>query len=117
MRDLRKLNSYRIAVDIAPLYGDENSHDGGVFVVPHRGTKLRVIAGNGDGWDHLSVSVKNRCPTWEEMEHIKRLFFEPHELAWEYHMPESDHISIHPYTLHIWRKHDFEMPTPPKIMV
>jgi len=45
------------------------------------------------------------------------MFFEDDETCWQYHVPSSDHINIHPYVLHIWRKQDFEMPMPPVEMV
>jgi hypothetical protein len=32
-----------------------------------------VIASDGMGWDHVSVSLKDRCPTWEEMCLVKDL--------------------------------------------
>ena len=39
------------------------------------------------GWDHVSVSFRNRTPTWEEMAEIKKLFFSPEEVCVEYHPP------------------------------
>jgi hypothetical protein len=113
MRDLRELNKYRTS----PSVPTEEEPYGGYFMVSIQGRTLRVVASNDAGWDHVSVSLPNRCPTWLEMDAVKRLFFEPHELCWQYNMPVSDHINIHPYVLHIWRKHDFNMPVPPKIMV
>jgi hypothetical protein len=53
-------------------------------------------------------TAQAQIPNWYE---------KPKEIAWEYHMNEDDHISIHPYVLHIWRKHNFRMPTPPKVFV
>lgn len=93
---------------------------GGFFVVPQpRGPHLKIIAGSGEGWDHVSVSPieRKRCPTWEEMEFVKRLFFKPDETAMQLHVPTSDHISHHPYCLHIWRPHDSLIPLPPSWMV
>jgi len=66
---------------------------------------MRVMASAGMGWDHVSISRQNRCPNWPEMEHIKRLFFRDDETAMQLHVPPSDHISIHPYCLHLWRPH------------
>jgi hypothetical protein len=79
--------------------------------------ELRVIATAGEGWDHVSVSRANRCPNWPEMEQIKRLFFATVETAMQLHVPPSDHISVHPYCLHLWRPHDVEIPRPPSWMV
>lgn len=78
---------------------------------------LRVIAANGDGWDHVSVSTKARCPEWGEMMLVHRLFFAPDEVTVQYGMPVSDHISVHPYVLHLWRPHGVVLPVPPPIMV
>jgi hypothetical protein len=122
MRDLTALDDFRqrtpFVLDQFGDYGDDKS---GAFLIPVPGqsTVLKVLASGHDGWDHISVSVngQGRTPTWAEMEHAKRLFFKKDELAWEYHMNPDDHLSIHPYVLHIWRKHDFEMPLPPKFFV
>lgn len=76
---------------------------------------LRVIASSDSddtGWDHLSVSLYNRCPTWSEMEFIKKLFLGD-VIAYQLHLPSKDHINIHPYVLHIWRPWRKEIPLPP----
>lgn len=76
-----------------------------------------VIVSNQAGWDHLSASLTHRCPRWEEMEYLKRLFFEPDEIAYELHVAESKHINRHPYCLHIWRPQGIKIPLPPEIFV
>lgn len=81
---------------------------------PHPAT---VIFSWGGGWDHVSVSFPNRCPTWEEMREAKRMFFRPEETAWEYHPMESEYVNNHPYCLHIWRYQRPGMPIPPSWMV
>lgn len=96
----------------------------GIFFMPLGAVTAQVIASNGDGWDHISVSIKDshgrdvgRCPIWEEMEEVKRIFFEPHETAMQLHVPPSDHISRHPWVLHLWRPHKVKIPRPPSFMV
>ena len=109
---------------------DNEREWGGAFLVPYIGADarkrfIRVIASRGDPadpdelqrWDHLSASLADRCPTWEEMEFLKRLFFKPQETAMQLHVPTSAHISNHPYCLHIWRPLDVEIPRPPDILV
>lgn len=99
--------------------------DGGAFLFPAGTTghgykakaALRVIAANGDGWDHVSVSTKARCPEWGEMMLVHRLFFRDDEVTVQYGMPKADHISVHPYVLHLWRPHGVVLPLPPPIMV
>ena len=76
-----------------------------------------VIFSRGCGWDHVSVSFNNRCPTWEEMCEIKSMFFHPDEVVVQYHPAESDYVNNHPYCLHLWRPQEQAMPTPPAWMV
>jgi hypothetical protein len=78
---------------------------------------LRIIASNGLGWDHVSVSRSKRCPNWPEMEQVKHLFFRDSETAMQLHVPASDHVNCHPFCLHLWRPHDIAIPRPPSIMV
>ncbi len=114
MRDLRQLEKYRT---IGQPNRPEEMQYGGAFRVVHKGNVLRIIASNDAGWDHVSISRMTACPSWEDMEFVKRMFFEEGELCWQYHVPVGDHININPHVLHIWRKHDFEMPLPPRWMV
>ena len=101
------------------LYGNAGDAGAGVFNVPvlSTGTMLHVIASVGDGWDHVSVSRTDRCPTWEEMVYVKRAFFKRNEWAMELHPPEADNISRHPYCLHLWRPHGTDIPIPFSWMV
>lgn len=131
LRDLTTLDEYRIrkgpVVDLwGGFAGDETC---GAFQIPTRTTnrglstamtgsyKIRVIVSGSEGWDHISVSLPTRCPTWEEMEHIKRMFFEDDACCMQLHVPVSEHISCHPFCLHIWRPHDAAIPMPPPIFV
>ena len=43
----------------------------------------------GSGWDHVSVSYRNRCCTWEEMCQIKDMFFRDDETVVQYHPAEK----------------------------
>ena len=95
----------------------EEGHDGGWFEVVLKGRTLRVVASFGGGWDHVSVSLKTRVPSWREMEYVKRLFFEDHEWAIQLHAPPAEHINIHPNTLHLWRSQAVPMTLPPEWMV
>ena len=68
-------------------YGD----DYGFFVINGPcGQPLAVIANaaDADGWDHVSISLKNRCPNWTEMCFVKDLFFEPEETVMQLHPPQ-----------------------------
>lgn len=81
------------------------------------GKMFRFVASFGGGWDHVSISMRNRCPSWDEMCEIKDIFFEPEECCVEYHPAKSDYVNMHPYCLHIWRPQHQDLPKPPKIFV
>ena len=114
MKNLRFLDYYRVnSEDTHGWNGDDTC---GAFLVqsPIDRATLRIVASAGGGWDHVSVSRKNRCPNWLEMEHVKRLFFKDDETAMQLHVPPSDHINNHPHCLHLWRPADGNIPRPPK---
>ncbi len=120
MRSLFHLERYRQArheIAFAGSIGDEHN---GFYAIPIKGVRFRVLASNGGGFEHVSVSpwFKKRTPSWEEMSAVRDLFFEPHEVCYELHVARADHVSFHDYTLHLWRCTDCrEVPLPPAIMV
>ena len=99
----------------------------GAFVIPYKNQVLRCIAcagsvakkeqGSKYGWDHVSVSTSKRCPTWDEMNYIKDLFFSPNETVVQFHPAVSEYVNLHVYTLHLWRPLFAKIPLPPKDMV
>jgi hypothetical protein len=119
MRSLALLEIYRRRDMERAHYGAEGDDTCGMFIL--NGVKfkraLKVIASSGEGWDHVSVSLPDRCPTWDEMEQVKRLFFRDDETAMQLHVPPTDHISFHPNCLHLWRPQGAEIPRPPGWMV
>ena len=97
-------------------YGDESN---GMFIMPSPVDRLqmKIIAGSGDGWDHVSVSRSDRCPLWEEMEFVKRKFFKDDETVMQLHVPIDKHINVHNHCLHLWRPTAAPIPVPPQWMV
>lgn len=95
----------------------ERAPDGGSGWVTIHGKTFFVIYSNGGGWDHVSASSNNRCPTWEEMCFIKNVFFDEDECCIEYHPAKKDYVNNHPYCLHIWKPQTQDIPIPPIIMV
>ena len=88
------------------------------------GEKLCIIASGADaddiqaeGWEHVSVSTKRRCPNWQEMCFVKDLFWAPDECVVQYHPPKADYVNNHPFVLHLWKHRDMPFPTPPSILV
>jgi hypothetical protein len=116
MRDLCTLDQYRIGKE---LYCEGGPSRSGEFGILHNGIILVIIAATGQGWDHVSVSTRNRCPNWDEMEFVKRMFFNENEVAMQLHLPPEDHVNIHPFCLHLWRPRSSlkKIPLPPKGLV
>ena len=96
----------------------DEAGNNGIFIINKKNIKIQVIASDGMGWDHVSVTIANRkrTPTWEEMCFIKNLFFSDDEWAMQFHPAKVDYVDNHKYCLHIWRPHN-AFPTPDKIMV
>lgn len=86
----------------------------GAFQFPNG---LRVILSAEMGWDHVSVSRDDRCPTWDEMCWIKDTFFKDAEVVMQLHPAKEHYVNYHPFCLHLWRPHDQPIPTPPIIFV
>ena len=101
------------------LYGCEGNDKCGIFRIryPGSGADLGVIASSGEGWDHVSVSLPDRVPSYEEMRFIAMVFFKEDEYAMQLHVPSRTHVNVHPYCLHWWRPHDVQIPVPPLNMV
>lgn len=91
-------------------YSGDQYNGAAIFKV--NGVALRVIFSNGMGWEHVSVSLRHRCPTWDEMCAVKERFFEPDECVMQLHPPRSDYVNFHPHCLHLWRPLEAEIPRP-----
>jgi hypothetical protein len=87
------------------------------YTVPYGKVRLNVVSSNDDGWEHVSVSTPNRCPTWEEMCYVKDLFWDDTDCVVQYHPPKSDYVNCHKFCLHMWRPTQIQMPRPPAWMV
>lgn len=120
MKNLNELNLYRDNSDhVRALFGSVGNDCNGVFNVPfpRTGVLLKVIASTGLGWDHVSVSLPNRCPNWIEMDHIKRMFFRDDETAMQLHVPPDEHRNLAATCLHLWRPQTNDIPRPPNKLV
>lgn len=112
------LEKYRLTKS---SYNTKSGDTFGVFYIPYQSYELKVIATDGKGieprWEHVSVSLPNRCPNWQEMSYIKSLFWGKEETVIQFHPPESQYVNQHPFCLHLWKQLGFEQPLPPKIFV
>jgi hypothetical protein len=85
----------------------------GCFQIGH----LHVIASDELGWDHVSVSRRDRVPSWDEMCRIKRLWFDDDETVIQYHPKASEYVNNCRNCLHLWKKQGVEFELPPTFMV
>lgn len=100
------------------VMGSTEAHgNNGAFLLEISGAPVRVIASDGAGWEHVSVSLKDRCPTWEEMYQVKALFWDDQDCVVQFHPPKSEYVNNHPYCLHLWRPIGVEIPLPPSLLV
>ena len=96
----------------------EGDATNGAFVVKLKHSQtVFVIASDGMGWEHVSVSRKDRCPTWEEMCQVKGMFWDDEDVVMQFHVPAKDHVNNHPYCLHLWRPKGVNVLRPESIMV
>ena len=114
-------NQHRFRDMTNPYGSDDSAGNCGAFFIPFENRELKVIASDGKGiasqWEHVSVSLQNRCPNWKEMCHIKDLFWDDEDTVIQYHPPKSVYVNNHPYVLHLWRPVDMTIPLPPIILV
>ncbi len=107
----RLLEPYR---EHPPGY-EKGNRQNGMLMIRNKG--LAVIFSDGDGWEHVSVSRRSKTPSYEDMDWIKREFWDDDDCVMQLHVPVKDHIDCHPNCLHLWRPTDMEIPRPPAIMV
>lgn len=110
---------YRVKTGIMASH-KRAGNNGAFFVVTVKlPLPLSVIASDGLGWEHVSVSLGHKMPGWDEMSFIKGLFWSAEDIVIQIHPPKSESINNHKYCLHLWRKagtNDY-LERPPSIMV
>lgn len=115
-------NQYRVRTGM--LGSTDAIGNNGAFMLPNRigrvGMRqfpLKVIASDGEGWEHVSVSLPTRTPTWAEMDYCKGMFWDDSDCVMQLHPPRSDWVNNHSYCLHLWRPIGIEVLRPPSWMV
>lgn len=109
-------NKYRIR-DGRAGSSDDIGNAGAFAIKLKHGQQFFAIASDGLGWEHVSVSRSDRCPTWDEMCQVKELFWDDSDCVVQYHPPKSQYVNNHPYCLHLWRQAGSEFPAPATILV
>jgi hypothetical protein len=112
-----KINSARCLTGeyaSAPLDGFN-----GAFKFKINGLTVCVMASDGEGWEHVSVSIvgSRLPPSWSVMCQVKEYFWGRDVWVMQFHPPEAAYVNEHPGCLHLWRPVNQTMPVPPVEMV
>ena len=92
---------------------DESYGNNGAFAIG----RLHIIASDDYGWQHVSVSLSDRAPRWNEMCRVKDIFWDEEDCVIQYHPSKSEYVNCHPNCLHLWLPVDVSFPIPPSIFV
>lgn len=120
---ITKESSLKDVFDFTHLISDKTLTESGAFRVPKLGSKTGkyylCIASNGEGWEHVSVTIpsEKRSPTWEEMTYIKSIFWEAEDVVVQFHPAKADYINNHKYCLHLWKRAGGQFETPKSYLV
>lgn len=102
-------------------WGSDDSYgNNGAFILAGPIRSLLVIASDGDGWEHVSVSTDKsgkHTPNWMEMCWVKDVFWDAEDVAMQLHPRRSEYVNHHPGCLHLWRPIGSLIPTPPMYMI
>jgi len=116
MNNLTELDEYRNKDLELKLYGCNGDSGNGLFKIPYYGKYFTVIASNGGGWEHVSVSTTtNKVPNWDAMCWIKDLFFNENETVVQFHPKKSEYVNNAETCLHLWKPINKEIELPPSI--
>jgi len=72
---------------------------------------LRVLVSldhvqDGTEWLHVSVSRRDRIPSYQDLIEVKDLFITPEREAIQVFPPRDKHVNDHPHCLHLWSRID-----------
>lgn len=91
------------------------------FSIPGEARKICIIASDGFGWRHVSVSfghASSKTPSWEVMCYVKDLFWDEEDVVVQFHPKKSEYVNFSQGCLHLWQcTNGSVQPTPPSWMV
>jgi hypothetical protein len=123
MSDWVFLNKHRVrepSVSVPQRYcTDDGFGFNGMFRFVIDGKQLRCIASDGEGWQHVSVSIEleTKPPTWSIMVKVKELFWEDEDVVVQYHPAKSQYVNMHPGCLHLWKPTGAPLQAPHYLLV
>lgn len=68
-------------------------------------------------FEHVSISLAHRCPTWDEMCRVKDLFWDNEDVVVQFHPAKSEYVNLSKTCLHLWRWTKGIFPQPNKMEV
>lgn len=78
-------------------------------MVLERHNSIRVLCqveNHHDGkWKHVSISHRDRLPTWDELLMVKDAFFGD-TFVIQILPPKKNYVNVHPNCLHLWQYQD-----------
>lgn len=114
---MKKIEEIRKTPNLIIEAETENDGLGGKYYDRINNKWLNFIFSYQMGWEHLSVSMPSKTPSWDQMCMMKDVFWNKDEACVQYHPKEEDYVNMHPHCLHIWKPIEQELPTPPHLLV
>ena len=117
MSDWKTLNDCRERT--GTFASNESDGFNGRFRLKINGLNLIALASDGEGWQHVSVTIYGSpfTPSWDIMCKVKDLFWDEQQWVMQFHPAKSEYVNNHPGCLHLWRPTDKEFPVPKSELV
>jgi hypothetical protein len=113
-----ELERYRVKSGM--MMSDASCGFNGAFFIPYWKDPtlvFKVVCSDGSGWEHVSISLPKRCPSWDEMCWLKSLFWDDEEAVMQLHPPKSTWVNNVRTCLHLWRPTESPIPLPTEMLV
>lgn len=124
MSDWNFLNKNRVKEGVRGVWSQYVSEDSdgfnGMFRFAMDTKFIRCIASDGEGWQHVSVSIEsepNKTPSWSIMCKVKDLFWDNEDVVVQFYPKKREYVNNHAGCLHLWRPTDVALPRPDSILV
>lgn len=66
---------------------------------------LVIVSRDADLW-HLSISRRDRLPSYEELKSARYQFLPDVDYAIQVFPPKENFVNVHGFCLHLWEPHD-----------
>lgn len=75
--------------------------------IPFKFLGCTVIISKDAGLWHMSMSRKDRLPSYDELKIARYQFFPDVDYMVQIFPPEKDFVNMHQFTLHLWQPKNF----------